>query len=408
MSLPLQTNMKSLIQHKIISSPLKQAQSSLLVLAFLSLFPFTGQQALAVTILTPEPTGKLMIQSRRATTSLIIKVNEQELANLRVAKEGNRNSEAKSIDPMGQWKNNGSIFMHYTLPLKKGTNTFIIYPEERELKIRFRPIRTLLNVNFEDPAAYLFHRNAVVPKACSTCHTEKLPEDAGLDIKRLQKNEDFSPICFSCHRQLISSSMWLHSPSANVYCMSCHQEGQGNTQITVISGRVDQICFECHVNKKKFKDQAHVHGPVGTGDCTVCHDPHGGKFKYQLWADNRSGICIGCHIDKKDLVKKRKGFYSHGILQGGGCKACHDPHASKERYQLINPINELCSNCHTKLFDVEKGHPVGNHPLKDKADPRRKGRKLSCSSCHNPHGSFFRYLLIGDMLGGHVCSKCHH
>ncbi len=400
--------MKVPLQHNI-SSPFPWTRHALVFLVVLALSLLMVRQALAATILTPDPNGKLMIQARRSTTSLILKViDEKELATLRVAREGRRNSAAQSIDPMGQWRDGGTIYVHYTLPLKKGNNSFIIYPDEQELKIRYRPVRTLLNVDFEAPAAYLFHRNAVVPKVCAKCHTDQLPEDADLNVKRLQKNEDFSPVCFSCHRQLISKSMWLHSPSANVYCMSCHQEGQKNTKITMITGRVDQICFDCHVNKKKFKDQAHVHGPVGTGDCTVCHDPHGDKYKFQLWAENRSGICIGCHTNKKELIKRREGFYAHGILQGGGCKACHDPHASETRFQLIKPINELCSSCHTRLLGVTKGHPVGNHPLKGKPDPRRKGRELSCSSCHNPHGSSYRFLLIGDMLGGHVCSKCHH
>jgi len=400
--------MESPLQHNS-SLPVQGTPQGLIVLVIVLLFHLASQQALAVTILTPDPTGKLMIQARRSTTSLILKViNEQEMAGLRVAREGRRDSEPQIIDPMGQWRDSGSIYVHYTLPLKKGNNIFTIFPDERELKIRYRPVRTLINVDFEDPAAYLFHRQTVVPKVCAICHTEKLPEDADLDLKRLERNEDFSPLCFSCHRQLINRSMWLHSPSANVYCMSCHQEGHEKTTITVISGRVDQICFDCHVNKKKFREQPHVHGPVGTGDCTVCHDPHGDKFKFQLWAEHRSGLCIGCHTDKRDLMKRREGFYSHGILRGGGCKACHDPHASETRFQLIKPINELCSSCHTRLLGVEKGHPVGNHPLKGKPDPRRKGRELSCSSCHNPHGSSFRYLLIGDMLGGHVCSKCHH
>jgi predicted CXXCH cytochrome family protein len=373
------------------------------------LFLLAGQHAHAYTILTPDPNAKLKIQSRRSTTSLVLEVsNEQELAGLRVTREGKRNSGPMIIDPLGKWQDQDSTYVHYTLSLKKGANTFIILPDERELKIRYQPIRTLLNVDFEDPAAYLFHRKDVVPEVCSSCHTKTLPKDANLDVKRLRKNTDFSPICFSCHRQLISQSMWLHSPSANVYCKSCHQEGEGKTKITVISGRVDEICFGCHVNKIKLKDRAHVHGPVGTGDCTVCHDPHGDRHKFQLWADSKSALCIGCHQDKKDLVKMRVGFYSHGILQGGGCAACHDPHASETRFQLIKPINELCSSCHTRLIGVEKGHPVGSHPLKEKPDPRRKGRELSCSSCHNPHGSSFRHLLIGDLLGGHVCSKCHH
>ncbi|WP_456473381.1 cytochrome c3 family protein [Desulfolithobacter sp.] len=363
----------------------------------------------AYTILTPDPgKGKLMIQARRSTTTLILKVtNQKELAYLRVEHVLNRRGETQVIDALGHWKKNGVDYVHYTLPMKRGTNTYIIYPDERELKIRYRPVRTLLGVDFEDAAAHLFHRNAVVPGECGKCHTEKLPQDANLDIKRLQKNEDFSPVCFSCHRQLISQSMWLHSPSANVYCMSCHRKGKGQTRITMLTGRVDEICFECHVNKQKFRDQKHVHGPVGTGDCTVCHDPHGDRYKFQLWADSMSDLCVGCHADKKDTAKKSIGFYSHGIIQGGGCIACHSPHASANRFQLHKPINDLCTSCHIELQGVEQGHPVGNHPLKGKPDPRRKGRDLSCSSCHNPHGSSYRYMLIGDLLGGHVCSKCH-
>ena len=31
-----------------------------------------------------------------------------------------------------------------------------------------------------------------------------------------------------------------------------------------------------------------------------------------------------------------------------------------------------------------------------------------CSTCHNPHGSDYKFLLIGDILGGQVCSQCHY
>ena len=374
---------------------------------FLVCISVTGS-ADAYTILTPASDAKLFIQARRSISNMVIKVSSvEELTRLSVNEVLNRNVDTQAVDIVGQWEHNGSTYVHYILPLKRGNNNFIVNPGGKEINIRYQPLRTLLNVDVDDPKAYLFHREDVVPADCAQCHNKTVPKDANLDLKRLEKNADFAPVCFSCHRKLIRQSLWLHSPSANVFCWSCHRQGEGNTKVPMLSGRVDENCFECHVNRKKFRNN-YVHGPVGTGDCTVCHDPHGGKYEYQLWADAKSDICIGCHLDKKDTQKTPIGFYAHGIIQGGGCIVCHNPHSDDYRFQLYNTINELCVSCHSGLRDIEQGHPVGNHPLKNKPDPLRKGRELSCSSCHNPHGSTYRYILIGDLLGGHVCSKCHH
>ena len=190
--------------------------------------------------------------------------------------------------------------------------------------------------------------------------------------------------------------------------MTCHRRGDGNRKITTLVGRVDETCFSCHINKRKWMKNSYIHGPAATGDCTVCHDPHGGKFPYMLWADPKMDICIACHTDKQNIKKKKKGFVEHGIIEGNGCSACHSPHASDYRFQLADSINNVCVSCHISMKGVEDGHPVGNHPLSGTDDPRRKGRELSCSSCHNPHGANYQYLLIGSLLGGHVCSKCHN
>lgn len=379
------------------------------VLICLCLVPFLADSGLTATILSPVSEKQILIQARRPQSTLVLKVtNTKELASLRVATAQNRAGEDHVIDAMERYEKNGVTYIHYTLPLKRGDNTFVINQGEQELKIHYKPVRTLLNIDFEDPKAFLFHRTAVIPKECTLCHSEELPKDAGLDVARLGKNADYSPVCFSCHRKLHSQNKWLHGPTANIYCMSCHRKGTGNTRITMLTGRVDEVCFQCHLNKMKIKDQEHVHGPVGTGDCTICHDPHGDSYKFQLWADGKADLCVGCHSDKKNAAKSTLGFFNHGIINGGGCVACHSPHATNNRFQLYKPINELCVSCHLGLADKKKGHPVGNHPLKDKIDPRRTGRDLSCTSCHNPHGSNFRYLLIGDVLGGHVCSMCHN
>ncbi|MDW7772487.1 MAG: cytochrome c3 family protein [Desulfobulbaceae bacterium] len=361
----------------------------------------------AYTIHTPPASDdRLFIQSRRPFFNMVIEAAPDELERLRVEEVLNRDVDTRELSSLGQWVYNGNFHIHYILPLKNGNNSFIVNPGGKEVNIYYRQVRSLLNVDVADPKAYLFHREEVMPAVCTHCHSEKLPDDAGLDVTRLEKNADYSPVCFSCHRRLIRQSKWLHSPSANVFCWSCHQQEEEGSRVPMLSGRVDDNCFTCHVNKHKFMNDF-VHGPVGTGDCTVCHDPHGGQYEFQLWADSKADLCVGCHLDKKNVMKKTIGFYPHGIIQGGGCIVCHNTHADGYRFQLYDTINNLCVSCHTGLQDVEKGHPVGNHPLKGKPDPLRAGRELACSSCHNPHGSYYRYLLIGDLLGGHVCSKCH-
>lgn len=392
----------------IIQSRLSSISNIILFISVSCYCLFTNETAQAYTILTPASENKLFIQARRPYSSLVIKVpGNEDSSSLRVEKAMNRNVDTELVKVDGKWAFQGNTYVHYTLTLKNGKNSYTVYPGGKEINIRYRPVRSLLNIDVDDPKAYLFHRSEVVPPECAHCHDQKLPDDAKLDVKRLQKNADFSPVCFSCHRQMIQKNLWQHSPSANVLCWTCHRQGEENTKITMLSGRVDENCFECHVNRQNFKNN-YVHGPVGTGDCTVCHDPHGGEYKFELWADAKADLCVGCHLDKKNVLTKTIGYYSHGILQGRGCIVCHSPHADENRFQLYKPINDLCVSCHTFLQGVEKGHPVGNHPLKGKPDPLRKGRELACSSCHNPHGSNYRYILIGDVLGGHVCSKCHH
>ncbi len=365
--------------------------------------------AAAYTIMTPPPGPEVIIQARRPFATLVIRVADpQEEAKLRVSAAATGTEGEGRIMPRGSWQRGEGIFLHFRLRLRPGRNTFVVEPGGGKLVIRYRQVRTLGSVDFEDPAAYVFHRRVVVPGACAGCHDRQDRAAAGPAAERFRDNPAFSPRCFSCHRRLSRQEKWLHGPSANLLCLDCHRIGEKGSRVTIPSGRINELCFGCHVNKKKLLQKKYVHGPYAIGDCTVCHDPHGDAYKYQLWADGRAGLCVGCHSDKKKSLKKSLGFFSHGIIEGSGCIACHDAHASDNPFQLHRPINPLCVSCHVGLQGISKGHPVGNHPLQGVPDPRRKGREFACSSCHNPHGSRYRYLLIGDVLGGHVCSKCHH
>lgn len=369
---------------------------------------FKAGEGHTFTILSPTSDKPIHIKKRRAQSTLIIRTSSQKEADSLRVKSMGKGGDTPHVESQGIYEINGEFFMHYTLSLRRGKNVFAISPGKQKLQIQYQPVRTLINTDFEEPDNYLFHRKAVNPDACKPCHSEKLPGDSGFDLSQLEKNADFSPLCFSCHQGLHTNNEWLHGPAANLYCFSCHRKEKGNTAITMLTGKVDKVCFQCHTNKRKFENLKHVHGPVGTGDCTICHDPHGDTHKFQLWADGKVNLCLGCHGDKRGAVKEESGFFQHGIIRGFGCVACHSPHATNYRFQLYKPINDLCISCHLGFVDIEKGHPVGSHPVSNRKDPRREGRELSCTSCHIPHGSPFSYLLIGDVLGGHVCSKCHN
>lgn len=354
-----------------------------------------------ITILAPSPL-ETSILSRNKIVNMVVRVSEaSDLNQLVLAID----RDDKTVEPIGRHAKNSVYYVHYSLPLKKGANSFTLSPGGRKISIKYTPLSSLLNVNFEAPGVYRFHSQATIPGECAACHTDKLPADAVVDKVRYGQ---FSPECYSCHSSTVVGSEWRHFPSSALLCRSCHQSGADPERMVVPTGKVESLCFDCHVNNKKWSSMTHIHGPVGTGDCTICHDPHGSANEFQLWADGKGTLCVVCHEGMKRFLESgQKNLVVHGIMNAQGCNACHSAHATNHRFQLHGEINELCVSCHISLAGVAEGHPVQSHPVKGKKDPRRAGFPFTCTSCHNPHGSPYKYLLIGDVRGGRVCLACH-
>ncbi|MBU0673831.1 MAG: hypothetical protein KJ950_04240 [Proteobacteria bacterium] len=367
---------------------------------------FWGARALPafagnVSIIAPQESSTTLL-SRNRVLNVVVKVEDKGDINQMNFKD---DKTGRNFDPSGRYEKANEYYIHYRLPLTKGTNTFTLTPGNQTLKVKFSPLSSLLNVDFTKEGIYKFHKDGVIPDVCGGCHSNELP--AGAKVDRVLYGK-FSPECYSCHSRIAVESEWKHFPASGLLCRTCHQAPQDEKSVQIPSGKVEGLCFQCHVNQSKWTTMAHIHGPVGTGDCSICHDPHGSQHQYQLAADGKAKLCVVCHVDKKQYLDSgQRRFNVHGILSAQGCVACHSPHATNYKFQLVSEINELCVSCHSALQGVELGHPVQKHPIAGRKDPRRDGYAFTCTSCHNPHGSPYRYLLIADIRGGRICVMCH-
>ena len=164
-------------------------------------------------------------------------------------------------------------------------------------------------------------------------------------------------------------------------------------------------CYSCH---KRLTSYPFVHVPSAVWSCLSCHDPVTDS-KYEV-RKPYTKICYSCHIKQKEERESKK--YFHGPLTTGKCTICHNPHGSENPMNLHKSIWDLCISCHinngsgrhiVKLFPGTNFHPTRGVP-----DPSRKGRELSCTSCHDPHSSASSKLWRFNVGSGFaLCKKCH-
>lgn len=119
-------------------------------------------------------------------------------------------------------------------------------------------------------------------------------------------------------------------------------------------------------------------------------------------------LCFMCH-DKAKFSKKN----IHPPVAGGDCLTCHNPHSSDAPKLLPQQIRLVCQNCHpdrTNGKHILGGYGFGdNHPIMGPLDPSRRGQELGRSSCHNPHSSGKKALLVNDEPNSpeNFCLLCH-
>ena len=289
---------------------------------------------------------------------------------------------------------------------------------------------------------FRYHLTKATPALCLDCHDVK---DATL--QKVHQNQPFgSANCLQCHdphqsKQPKLMQAFTHNPFENKMCDSCHQPAKDG-KVVLTQSDSKALCLTCHDEKGKQIETAKVQHPGAQGECIACHDPHAGKAPRFLKPDPVSA-CTSCHTDIAELHSK-KTLHQPAFEQG--CATCHEPHGGTNEHLLRAKGEALCLECHgpnrkpqelkeahaITIFDGKvmlpedyftknkvvmlpvkggKGHPVPNHPIedvRDLSDLTKVKTQINCMTCHQPHASGGKALLVKDQNPGlQFCQSCH-
>ena len=204
--------------------------------------------------------------------------------------------------------------------------------------------------------------------------------------------------CISCHKEIKGTTARPEHHHGN--CESCHAGGVGH-RLSISKGESGKgsianpksaECTACHKNDRKLMNWAfNVHNKAG-GTCSDCHAIHATPVSRNTSVatpkvDRNSAVCIKCHLDTNAQFRMRS---HHPVLEGAmSCTGCHNPHGS-DQTALVSRSDQ-CLSCHQQY----RGPMVFQHaPVVE-----------DCTSCHAPHGSPNRGLLSVSQPA--VCLQCH-
>ncbi len=156
----------------------------------------------------------------------------------------------------------------------------------------------------------------------------------------------------------------------------------------IFQARAERKCTFCHSDKIKYK---YVH-PASEDDCENCHQPTGKKHP----KSNVKGFTLASQMP--DLCyncheSKSDKKYVHTPIKAKGCLSCHSPHGSSNKSLLIkNPDNRFCQNCHNLKI---ARNDVVHAPVEFS----------ECTDCHDSHQSNNLNLLTESKP--QLCYTCH-
>ena len=147
-------------------------------------------------------------------------------------------------------------------------------------------------------------------------------------------------------------------------------------------------CLTCHQGGKRTHWETSLHASRDT-TCTSCHQIHTAHDKVRDKRD-QAQVCYTCHKEQRAQNQRPS---RHPIPEGKmTCSDCHNPHGSAGTKNMVrDSVNETCYTCHME----KRGPFVRSHqPVQE-----------DCSICHNPHGTTTPNLL--KARPPFLCQECH-
>lgn len=149
-----------------------------------------------------------------------------------------------------------------------------------------------------------------------------------------------------------------------------------------------EVCLTCHQAGLRMHWPGSQH-QVNDVVCANCHSVHAFRDP-MLVKVLQPQVCFNCHQDQRADTRK---ISTHPIDAGKmTCSDCHNPHGSGGRTLLAkNSVTELCTTCHAE----KRGPFLWEHqPVNE-----------DCTNCHTPHGSNIPPLL--KSRPPFLCDECH-
>jgi DmsE family decaheme c-type cytochrome len=218
-----------------------------------------------------------------------------------------------------------------------------------------------------------------------------------------------SDTCSGCHEEVAKGfasnphvKMAQTHGKSGVTCENCHGAGKahvdggGDTSkifnpAKATTKEVDAKCLGCHQGQhSNFERSGHGEANVS---CVACHSVHGGADPEHLLKASQPTLCFQCHSDVKPNFSMP---FHHKVEEGlVSCSDCHDPHGTFGRKGLKSASQQdaVCTKCHAETA----GPFVYEHAVV---------KTEGCTSCHSPHGSPNPRLLNRANVNT-ICLQCH-
>ena len=268
---------------------------------------------------------------------------------------------------------------------------------------------------------------AVVVVVVSSCNrsTTRAPHSPGMTGAQTQEAQLPPPdspgymgaeACKACHADQFErfshtkmGRLFLKQPRntrEGLGCETCHGPGKDHVEAgggkgkggMITFARNDKtpvearngVCLTCHTKGDHlfWKGSAHESRDV---PCTGCHrvmEDHSPRG--QLVKATEIETCGTCHLQRRAQQMRS----SHMPLREGKmtCTSCHNPHGTVTPALLKeNSPNDTCYACHSE----KRGPFLWEHPPVVE----------SCMNCHDPHGSNHEKML--KVSKPRLCQQCH-